>query len=92
MSPVEIAWELKKLKESVVALQGMVQQISEKFIPGNELWDNAELCRYWKISPRTAATLRATGGLGHIFIGGKVYYSRENRDEYLNQNTVSHEN
>jgi len=46
-------------------------------------WDNAELMRNWSISKRTAANYRKQG-LQHFKRGGRVMYSLESREQFVN--------
>jgi len=46
-------------------------------------WDNATLLRNWNISKRTAANYRKQG-LQYFKRGGRVMYSVESREQFIN--------
>lgn len=46
-------------------------------------WDNATLLRNWNISKRTAANYRKQG-LQYFKRGGRVMYSPESREQFIN--------
>jgi hypothetical protein len=53
-----------------------------------DLWDNSDLIRKWKISQRTLATWRANGLIGYIQVGGKIWYTIEDRSSFLSRHKV----
>jgi len=77
-----------RLKELAAEVKYLNQQIHELKvgIGINELWDNADIIRNWKVSERTLATWRKEGLIGYVKVGGMIWYTREQRDLFLNSN------
>ena len=49
----------------------------------DEMWDNSDLTRNWKVSLRTLAEWRAEGKIGYVQIGNKIWYPREERELFV---------
>jgi hypothetical protein len=54
----------------------------------DEMWDNSDLTRNWKVSLRTLAEWRAEGKIGYMQIGNKIWYPREERELFVKANLV----
>lgn len=54
----------------------------------DEMWDNSDLIRNWKVSLRTLAEWRAEGKIGYVQIGNKIWYPREERESFIKANLV----
>jgi hypothetical protein len=54
----------------------------------DEMWDNSDLTRNWKVSLRTLAEWRAEGKIGYVQIGNKIWYPREERELFIKANLV----
>ncbi len=82
-------YELKKLKKAFSELNETVKGIGSKVISKDELWDNADMIKNWKVSARTLAEWRAKGIIGFIQVGHKIWYPRESRELFLAKYFVS---
>jgi hypothetical protein len=56
--------------------------------PEEDLWDNSEIIRKWKISERTLANWRSKGLISFVQLNGKIWYTREDREEFLKRNLI----
>lgn len=72
--------ELTQLKTEVVELKGS---------PNEAWWDNNDMMRNWKVSLRTLATWRTEGLIDFVQLGSKIWYTRENRDAFVQRNSVN---
>ena len=54
----------------------------------DEMWDNSDLTRNWKVSLRTLAEWRAEGKIGYVQIGNKIWYPRAEREIFIKANLV----
>jgi hypothetical protein len=54
----------------------------------DEMWDNSDLIRNWKVSLRTLAEWRAEGKIGYVQFGNKIWYPREERELFIKANLV----
>lgn len=83
-----------RLKEFSGLLHLLNKEVSElkSGIGVNELWDNADVIQYWKVSQRTLASWRSEGLINYVQVGAKIWYTREERELFLKKNTVKNEN
>lgn len=88
MNNVDVSFRLKELNDEIGKLVAEVNKLRNN-IGENEVWDNADLIKNWKISTRTLASWRAEGLIGYVQVGGKIYYTKEMRNEFLRKNTVN---
>lgn len=58
-------------------------EMKETHLNENLEWDNATLIQKWKISRRTAANYREQG-LEYFKRGGRLFYSLESRERFMN--------
>jgi hypothetical protein len=80
-----------RLKEVAGALMQLTSEVHDLKINSgmHELWDNSDLIRNWKLSPRTLATWRADGMIDYVQAGSKIWYPREARERFITQNFVN---
>ena len=71
--------EIKELRTEILDLKGN---------SNDELWDNSHMMKNWNVSQRTLATWRAEGLIEYIQVGSKIWYTRENRERFLEKNSV----
>ncbi len=81
----EIQKSIDEVKESVDELVKIVK-------PEEDLWDNSDLIRRWKVSVRTLAEWRRKGLISFVQVNGKIWYPRKAREEFLNRNLILEEN
>lgn len=79
-----------RLKEFTVSLNTLTEEVVKLkgAIGINELWDNADMIGNWKISTRTLAFWRAEGLIDYVQVGGKIWYPREARENFIIKNQV----
>lgn len=88
MNNVDVSFQLKEFKNEIQQLIVEVKALREKTIE-RELWDNADLIKYWKVSSRTLATWRAEGLISYVQLAGKIWYPWEAREVFLKSNLVN---
>lgn len=86
MIDYEINLRMTEIKNSVDRVIERIDRLAQIVKPKEDLWDNSELIRRWKISERTLATWRSKGLINYIQMKGKIWYSEESRDEFLHRN------
>lgn len=64
-------------------LNKRMDRIIEVVNPNEDLWDNADIIRNWKVSERTVATWRQNGLMSFIKVNGKIWYPKKAREEFL---------
>jgi len=80
-----------RLSEAISAINDVNRKfevLSNSIKPDEDLWDNSDLIRKWKISERTAATWRSNGLISYVQVNGKIWYTRQAREEFLNRNLI----
>jgi len=87
MTNVDIAFRLTEFVRQLKELTAEVHEVKTG-IGLNELWDNADMIKNWKVSERTLATWRHEGLIGYVKVGGKIWYPREQRELFLNNNLI----
>ena len=77
----EMQRSISEMKESINKLMNVVK-------PEDDLWDNSEIVRRWKISERTLAAWRKKGLISYTQLNGKIWYTREAREKFLREHMV----
>jgi len=83
MSEYVFGLKLSELERGIFDLRKGVESIKDRITSTDLLWDNSDLVRNWHISPRTLAEWRAKQRIDYVKIGRKIYYSREDRDRFI---------
>jgi hypothetical protein len=81
MRIVEIQKRMDEVKECVDRLLEIVK-------PENDLWDNSEITRKWKVSERTLASWRKERLIRFVQVKDKIWYPKEAREEFLQRNLI----
>lgn len=87
MIKTDLDFRVKELSEKINELESEIEVLKTRSIE-NEMWDNSDMIRNWKISQRTLASWRADGLIDYVQMGGKIWYTKENRNAFLLRNTV----
>lgn len=85
MNNVDVSFRLKELNDEMRKLVIEVNKL-RKSVGENEVWDNADLIRNWKVSTRTLASWRAEGLIEYVQVGSKIWYTKEARENFLSLN------
>ena len=77
-------------KEVLAEIQFLKDALSEikKSKNEDEMWDNSDMIRNWRISLRTLADWRSTGKIGYVQVGNKIWYPKNERELFLKANLV----
>jgi hypothetical protein len=75
--------EMNSIKRELSSMQKQLQELLERDQTGEKLWDKSDMVRNWKVSDRTLASWRKEQRIGYVKIGGKIYYTPSNRNEFL---------
>lgn len=78
---LELQKELTEVKKTLD--KALLTVRSEK-----ELWDNADIIKYWKVSERTLAGWRKKGLISYVQVQSKIYYPEDARAEFLNNHLI----
>ena len=83
MMTFETNVRIAEMQRSIGEVKESINQLLVIVKPEEELWDNSELIRRWKISERTLAEWRAKKKISYIQVGKKIYYTKEDRDRFM---------
>lgn len=82
MINLDIGFKLEQLSRRLNALEESFKKFNDEAAIADRNWDNSMLLQQWSISKRTAANYRKQG-LGSFKRGGRVYYTPEHRQQFL---------
>lgn len=74
----------KEFTEIKVILERVLSSIK----PDEDLWDNADIIKNWKVSERTLADWRKKGLISYIQVQSKIWYPRTARESFLKDHFV----
>ena len=80
--------KIADLEKQVEEVKDILARIEDRIAIEEELWDNADLIRNFKISARTLADWRSKKLIGYSQINGKIYYSVDDRRNFINSNHI----
>lgn len=87
MIETDLNYRVKELCDKIEVLELEIEALKTRSL-SDEMWDNSDMLRNWKISQRTLASWRANGLIDYVQLGGKIWYTKENRDSFLSRNTI----
>ncbi len=87
MNNADISTRVDELSDQITRMKTEIDRL-KSLTTEDDLWDNSDIMRNWKISQRTLATWRADGLIDYVQVGGKIWYTKENRNAFLLTNTV----
>ena len=78
-------------KEFLDQIQFLRKELTDikKNRDSDEMWDNSDLIRNWKVSLRTLVEWRAERKIGYVQIGNKIWYPKEEREFFIKANLVT---
>lgn len=89
MNNHDLDYRLKEIDDSLRNLHEELHQMQQK-AGRDEMWDNSDMIRNWKVSSRTLASWRAEKKIRFVQLNNKIWYPKEARSEfivkYLNKN------
>lgn len=87
MIETDLHFRVKQLSAEISRLESEIEVLKTRSNE-EEMWDNSSMIRHWKISQRTLASWRADGLIDYVQVGGKIWYTKENRDDFVLRNMV----
>jgi hypothetical protein len=83
MNEYLIDCRMERIEKNQIFIREQLSQLKSLIKPENDLWDNADIKRNWKVSDRTLANWRAKDMIKYIKVKGKIWYPREAREGFL---------
>jgi hypothetical protein len=88
MNSYEMNLKFNELSNELSDLRNVLSQVLLNVRPDDELWDNADIIKNWKVSERTLADWRKKGLISYVQVQSKIWYPRESRESFLDENYV----
>jgi hypothetical protein len=83
---------IEEMQRSIGEVKEGVNRLLEIVKPEKDLWDNSDIIRFWKVSERLLASWRRKGLISYVQVNGKIWYTKEAREEFLRRNLIDVEN
>jgi hypothetical protein len=80
---------ITKILKGIEQVKERVDQLIELVEPEEDLWDNSDIIRHWKVSERTLADWRSKGLINYVQVGGKIWYPQEARESFIKDHQIS---
>ena len=77
-----------EIQKTIISLKEDVDQLFKVVKPDDDMWDNSEIARKWKVSDRTLASWRKKGLIGYVQLNGKIWYPRDARENFLRDHMI----
>lgn len=84
----DLAFEIRQLKQTVQSQNELSQKLLSLVNPNDEMWDDQDMIKYWKVSKRTIAAWRADDVISYTQYKNKIWYPREAREAFIATYTV----
>jgi len=91
MNNYEMNVRFSELLNEVTELKKTLDKVLSIVKPEEDLWDNSDLVRNWKVSERTLSDWRKNGIISYVQVNGKVWYPRYAREEFLDKHLTKDE-
>lgn len=85
MSDYRLEYKLSELEKGVIDLKKGVDSIKDRVCSTDQLWDNSDIIRNWHVSQRTLAGWRAQKLINYMKVGKKIYFTKEDREDFINK-------
>ena len=85
MSDYRLEYKLSELEKGVIDLKKGVDSIKDRVYSTDQLWDNSDIIRNWHVSQRTLAGWRAQKLINYMKVGKKIYFTKEDREDFINK-------
>ena len=79
---------IMEIKKRIDEVKEGVDRLLEVVKPEDDLWDNSDIVRNWKVSERTLASWRKEKLIRFVQLKDKIWYPREAREEFLQRNLI----
>ena len=79
---------IAEMQRSIEEVRACIIRLIDAVKPDEGIWDNSEIISKWKISERTLAGWRSKGLISYVQVKGKIWYTREAREEFLQRNLI----
>ena len=87
MISYDVNYRIKELSDMIYEMKSEISELRTR--SKEEMWDNSDMVRNWKVSTRTLATWRAENLIDYVQVGSKIWYPPMAREEFMLRNEVT---
>jgi hypothetical protein len=88
MNNYDVSINFKNIMKELCEIRKMLDVVFSESIKHDDLWDNSDIIRKWKVSSRTLSQWRKKGLISYVKIQSKMWYPKEARDAFIRNNIV----
>jgi hypothetical protein len=83
--------KLSEMTSVINAVKSDIDTIKKTIKSDDDLWDGSDIIRNWHVSERTLADWRKKKIIGYVQINKKIFYPKQLRDRFINDNSIKKE-
>lgn len=83
--------KLSEMTSAINAVKSDIDTIKKTIKSDDELWDGSDIIRNWHVSGRTLASWRKKKIIGYVQINKKIFYPKQVRERFINDNSIKKE-
>lgn len=80
--------KFSELFKEFTEVRAVLENVLSRIKSEEDLWDNADIIKNWKVSERTLADWRKKGLISYVQVQSKIWYPKTAREGFLNNNLV----
>ncbi len=89
MNNYEMNLKFLELSKELSELKTILSKVLISIRPDEDLWDNADIIKNWKVSERTLADWRKKGLISYVQVQSKIWYPKNARESFLKDHFVA---
>jgi len=89
MNNYEMNLKFLELFKELSEVRTVLCKVLSCITPDEDLWDNADIIKNWKVSERTLADWRKKGLISYVQVQSKIWYPQEARENFLKDHFVA---
>jgi hypothetical protein len=83
MNNYEMDLKFLELLKELTEVKKTLEKVLSNVKPEEDLWDNADIIKNWKISERTLADWRKKGLISYVQVQSKIWYPKVARENFM---------
>ena len=88
MNNYEMNLKFSELFKEFTEVKATLEKVLSSIKSHEDLWDNADIIKNWKVSERTLADWRKKGLISYVQVQSKIWYPKDARDGFLKDHFV----
>lgn len=91
MNDYVINVKLEEVNRSISEIKKSLDDLKSSIRNEDELWDSTDIVQNWHVSERTLSDWRKKKKIGYVQINKKIFYPKQLRDAFINDNSIKTE-